>query len=272
MSETALKIVVPGALGRMGRALIRLIDTQPDCVLHSAIERAGHPDISKDVGGLVLGRANGIHLENDIRKVLASTDAIVDFSTPEATLLHAELAAKYRIPLVIGTTGLIAAYKDKIRIAAESTPIVMAPNMSVGVNLLFYLTRQAARVLAADTDVEIVETHHRLKVDAPSGTALRLAEIVGEELKYPEPADYYDCGRCGQVGARPAGRIGIHAVRGGDIVGHHDVNFYGAGEVFTLTHFATSRDNFAKGALRAAVWLQQQPNGLYDMGDVLGLK
>lgn len=272
MSQTALKIVVPGALGRMGRAVIRLIDTRPDGALYGAVERPDHPDIGRDVGNLVLGRHLGVSLEDNLRQVLLGANAVIDFTAPEATLMHTSVAAEYRVPLVVGTTGLTAEQKETIRAAAASTPIVLAPNMSIGMNLLFFLTRQAARVLAADTDVEIVETHHRHKVDAPSGTALKLAEIVGEELGYAQPADHYEYGRQGRTGEREGGRIGLHAVRGGDIVGLHDVNFFGAGEVLTLTHRATSRDNFAKGALRAAAWLQGKPNGLYDMGDVLGLK
>ncbi|NLH47481.1 MAG: 4-hydroxy-tetrahydrodipicolinate reductase [Myxococcales bacterium] len=272
MNKTALKIVVPGALGRMGRAVIRLIDTQPDCALHGAIERPDHPDAGRDVGNLVLGRHLGVSLEDDLRHVLLGADAVVDFTAPEATLSHASVAAEHRVPLIIGTTGLTTEQKETIRAAAASTPIVLAPNMSIGVNLLFFLTRLVARTLAADTDVEIVETHHRHKADAPSGTALKLAEVIGEELGYENPAAHYEYGRQGRTGERESGRIGLHAVRGGDIVGLHDVNFFGAGEVLTLTHRATSRDNFAKGALRAAAWLQGKPSGLYDMGDVLGLK
>lgn len=272
MGEQGLRLVVTGAMGRMGQALVRAIDRDQELKLIGTTERHDHPLIAKDIGMLLLGRHIDVPLENDLRNVIISAQAIIDFTMPEAATWHALVAAQYQLPLVMGTTGLSAEQRETVRRAAESTRIVLAPNMSIQVNLLFYLARRAAQVIGLDTDIEIVETHHRNKADAPSGTALRLAEIIGRELGYEEPAEYYLHGRQGHTGVRPAGRIGLHAVRGGDVVGRHDLLFLGEGETLTLSHHANSRDNFVRGALRAAGWLQNQPNGLYDMGDVLGLK
>ncbi|MHA1569653.1 MAG: 4-hydroxy-tetrahydrodipicolinate reductase [Alphaproteobacteria bacterium] len=267
-----LKLTVTGAMGRMGQALVRAIHADEGCELVGATERHEHPDIGKDVGGLILGRNLDLGLENDLRNAILGAQAIIDFTLPEASIWHGEVAAKYNIPFVVGTTGLNAEHRGKLLEYAETIPVVFAPNMSVGVNLLFHLAQRVAQVIDDDYDAEIVEKHHRNKVDAPSGTALRLAEIVAREWDREEPAEFFDHGRQGQVGVREYGRIGLHAVRGGDVIGEHDLHFLGAGEILTLSHRATSRDNFVKGALRAAHWLQKQEPGLYDMGDVLGLK
>ena len=272
MSEDRLNLVVTGALGRMGRALLRFIAAEPELELVGATERHEHPEIGQDVGRLALGEPNGVMVENDLRNCIVSAKAIIDFTSPEATVGHAGVAAQSGIPLVIGTTGLSAEQREKIVAAAADVPIVLAPNMSIGVNLLFFLARHATRVMGEDTDIEIVESHHRNKVDAPSGTALRLAEVVGEELGYENPEEFYTHGRVGHTGVRPAGRIGLHALRGGGIVGEHDLQLIGDAEVVTLSHRALSRDNFVRGAIRAAYWLQGKDAGLYDMGDVLGLK
>jgi len=271
MGEQGLRLVVTGAMGRMGQALVRAIDREKDLQLIGATERHDHPLIAKDVGTLLLGRHIDVPLENDLRNVIVSAQAILDFTMPESAVWHAQVAARYKLPLVLGTTGLSAEQHKAVRRAAEETRIVLAPNMSIGVNLLFHLARRAARAIGLDADIEIVETHHRHKADAPSGTALRLAEIVGAELGYDDPAEYYIHGRQGYTGVRPAGRIGLHAVRGGDVVGRHDLMFLAEGETLTLSHNANSRDCLVRGALRAAGWLQNQPAGLYDMGDVLGL-
>ncbi len=267
-----LRLIVTGAMGRVGQALVRYIATHDGYELLGAVERHDHPDLARDIGGMLLGRNLGVALENDVRNVILGAHAVIDFTLPEAALRHAEWVAPRGVPLVIGTTGLSAEQKELLAKLAEQAPIVLAPNMSVGVNLLFHLARRAAQVLDEEYDVEIVETHHRNKVDAPSGTALRLAEVVATQWGREEPAEFYDHGREGQVGVREYGRIGLHAVRGGDIVGDHDLHFYGLGEVLTLSHRATTRDNFVKGALRAARWLQGREPGLYDMQDVLGLR
>jgi len=267
-----LKIVVTGAMGRMGQALIRYICAHDGYELLGAVERHDHPDLAKDVGLLLLGRPLEVLLENDLRNVILGAQAVIDFTLPEAALRHAEWTAPRGLPLVIGTTGVSAEQRARIEALAEQAPIVLAPNMSIGVNLLFHLARRAAQTLDEEYDVEIVETHHRNKVDAPSGTALRLAEIVARQWDREEPDEFFDHGRHGQVGVREYGRIGLHAVRGGDVVGEHDLHFFGQGEALTLSHRATSRDNFVKGALRAARWLQGRDPGLYDMQDVLGLR
>lgn len=266
------KIVVTGAMGRMGQAVVRFVRAEPDMELAGAVERPDHPDIAGDIGALALGGNLGVQLQDSLPDAIISAHAVIDFTYPEASVRHAEVCARHQVPLVTGTTGLDEKQREKIRRHAQQTPIVLAPNMSVGVTLLFHLARRAAGVLGEDYDVEIVETHHRNKVDAPSGTALRLAQVVADERGAEDPAALYDHGRVGQVGVRERGRIGLHAVRGGDVVGKHELGFYGAGEVVALSHLATSRDNFVKGALRAARWLQGKPPGLYDMGDVLGLK
>ncbi len=272
MSGERLRVVVAGALGRMGQALVRHIVADEGCELVGAVERPDHPDIGKDVGALVCARGLSVSLESDLRHAVISAQAIIDFSAPDASARNADVAAGHGVALVVGTTGLSDEHKARLRAAAAKTAVVVAPNMSVDVNVLFYLARRAAEIIGAEADVEIVETHHRQKVDAPSGTALRLAEVVGQALGYDEPADYFDHGRHGQVGPRPGGRIGLHAVRGGDVVGRHELHFYGLGEELCLTHAATSRDNFVRGAIRAAHWLQGRSAGYYDMGDVLGLK
>lgn len=272
MNDERLNIVITGALGRMGRALAHFAAASDDIELTGATERYDHELLAQDVGLLLLGKASGVTLENDLANVIVGAKAVIDFTFPEASVNHARVAARYHLPLVIGTTGLTAEHRDAIAEAAADAPIVVAPNMSIGVNVLFHLARRAARALGEDMDIEIVETHHRDKVDAPSGTALRLAEIVGEELGYDNPEDYFIHGRVGHTGARPGGRIGLHAVRGGGVVGSHDLHFLGAAESLTLRHEALSRENFVRGAIRAAFWLQGKEPGLYDMGDVLGLK
>lgn len=269
---TTLRVVIPGAMGRMGQALTRYVHRHEGVELYGATERHDHPDIAADVGGLILGRNIDIKLENDLRNAIIAANAIIDFTRPDASVWHAEMAARYGIPIVIGTTGCSPEQLDKIRSYAAEVPIVLAPNMSIGVNLLFHLAERVAATLGDDYDVEIVEKHHRKKVDAPSGTALRLADTVARQWGCEEPAAVFDHGRHGAHNEREYGRIGLHAVRGGDIVGDHDLHFIGEGEMLTLAHRATSRDNFVKGAIKAAFWLQKREPGHYDMADVLGLK
>ncbi len=264
------KIVIIGAAGRMGRALIRCLRQHPGLRLAGAIEHAECSLLGRDAG-LVAGEGeSGVLISDDLPGSAAEADVLIDFSLHTAVPTHARMAADLGKAMVIGTTGLFPAEKAVLQEAARSVPIVWAPNMSVGVNLLFALVRQAAGVLGLPYDVEITEMHHRHKKDAPSGTALRLAEKVaegrGQNLK--EIAVY---GREGQTGERPAGQIGLHALRGGDIIGDHTVMFAIDGERVEFTHRATSRDTFAMGALRAAAWVVGRPPRIYDMQDVLGL-
>ena len=241
-----LRILINGARGRMGQALATLA-----------------PEL-----GLVVGAA--VDAGDNLAAGLAQSDVIVDFSSPHATQAVLELAIAQRKPVVIGTTGHTAAEKKALLVLAAQTPCVWAGNFSVGVNLLFALTRRAAATLGADYDAEVVEMHHRFKKDAPSGTAARLLEIILEERKLG--ADALRHGRQGMPGERTSTEVGIHALRGGDVVGEHTVLFAALGERLELTHKASDRGIFARGALRAAQWVATQPAGVYDMQDVLGLK
>lgn len=265
-----LKVVVTGATGRMGAELIRYAHENDDCELFGATERHDHPMISQDVGKLMLGEPNGLSLENDLRNVIVGTNAIIDFTSPDSTLIHLQVAVDHKIPIVIGSTGFDNEQKKILHELAPQTRTVFSPNMSMGVNLMWKIAQQMAVALGDEFDAEIVEAHHRKKEDAPSGTALQLAQRVAAGWE-KEAADLIDNGRQGQIGPREYGRIGMHAVRGGDIVGEHTLSFFGPGEEIRIAHRATSRLNFVKGAFRAALFLQSAPDGLYDMMDVLKL-
>ena len=256
-------IVVTGASGRMGQALIAAVLASDKCRLVGALERPGHAWIGRDAGG-------GINISDDPLEVFAKAQAVIDFTAPAATVGFAALAAQARAVHVIGTTGLAPADLAAIAAAARHAVIVRAGNMSLGVNLLVQLTKRIAAVLDEDFDIEIIEAHHRAKVDAPSGTALMLGEAAaaGRGVALDAVADR---GRDGQTGARGRGHIGFSAIRGGDIVGEHDVMFAAAGERIILRHVATDRSIFVRGALRAALWGQHRDPGEYDMADVLGL-
>jgi 4-hydroxy-tetrahydrodipicolinate reductase len=265
------KVAIVGAAGRMGQSLVRCSRLMPAIELVAAVEQAACPLVGKDAG-LVAGIGEtGVTITHDLAAAVAAADALIDFSFHENVPATVRLASGGRKPVVIGTTGLSAEESAAVEQAARLIPVVRAPNMSLGVNLLFALVEQAARVLDLDYDVEIVEAHHRFKKDAPSGTALGLAEKVakGRAQTLRDVAIY---GREGLGGERPRGQIGIHAVRAADIIGEHTVLFAAAGERVEISHRATSRDAFAKGALHAAAWLGGKPAGLYDMQDVLGLK
>lgn len=263
------KIAIVGSSGRMGRSLLSAVFDAPDLELHAALEREGSPFVGKDAGDLV-GATCGISISGDIGSA-AGADVLIDFTRPEATLAHVDFCRKKRVNMVIGTTGLSQEEKSLLADAADDIAIVFAPNMSVGVNLAFKLLEVAASVLGDDYDVEIVEAHHRHKVDAPSGTALKMGEIVAEALgrNLSECAVY---GREGVTGERASSTIGFATVRGGDIVGDHTVLFAGTGERIEITHKASSRATFAGGAMRAARFLRGRDAGLYDMRDVLGLR
>ncbi|SFD01569.1 4-hydroxy-tetrahydrodipicolinate reductase [Tropicimonas isoalkanivorans] len=269
MSETP-GIVVMGASGRMGQMLVREVQAHPRMRLVGAVERPGHDWIGQDLGTAMNGPATGLRVTDDPLEAIAHAQGVIDFTTPETTVELSTLTAQARAVHVIGTTGLSDADIEKLDAAARHAVIVRAGNMSLGVNLLTQLTRQVAAALDADFDIEVVEAHHRHKVDAPSGTALMLGEAAaaGRGLDFREA---YVAARDGITGARAPGTIGFSAIRGGDIVGEHDVIFAGAGERIVLRHVASDRAIFARGALKAALWGQDRMPGHYSMLDVLGL-
>ncbi len=263
-------IVVTGASGRMGQMLISAVLASDKCRLVGVTEREGHDWVGNDLGTCMGGAASGVPVVSDAIEVVKDAQAIIDFTSPAATVAHAELAAQARAVHVIGTTGMTDEDIAKVDAAARHAPIIRAGNMSLGVNLLTKLTRMVAQALDEDFDVEIVEAHHRHKVDAPSGTALMLGEAAAEG-RGVSLSDVRDSGRDGITGARKAGDIGFTAIRGGDVVGEHDVIFAADGERIVLRHLATDRAIFSRGALKAALWGQGKAPGHYDMMDVLGL-
>ncbi len=265
-----ISIAVTGCSGRMGQMLIRAVDERDDCRLSGVTERAGHDWVGRDLGEASGGAARGVVVSDDPLEVFAEAQAVLDFTLPGPTVEHAALAAQARLVHVIGTTGFDDSHLEKLAAAARHATIVRAGNMSLGVNLLTAITRQVAAALDADFDIEVVETHHNQKVDAPSGTALMLGEAAAEG-RGTTLAEASDRGRDGLTGARKRGDIGFAALRGGDVVGEHDVIFAGQGERIVLRHVATDRMLFARGALRAAVWGQGKKPGAYSMNDVLGL-
>ncbi|MFA6971960.1 MAG: 4-hydroxy-tetrahydrodipicolinate reductase [Gallionella sp.] len=265
-----IKIAIAGSSGRMGKVLLECVAQADDLVLHAALEHAGSEMLGRDAGELA-GRACGVKISADVEAALQGADVLIDFTRPEGTLLHLEVCRKLGVNMVIGTTGFNAQQKAQLGAAAQDVGIVFAPNMSVGVNLVFKLLETASRVLSEGYDIEIIEAHHRHKVDAPSGTALGLGEVVARTLG----RDLAECavyGREGVTGERDPSTIGFATVRGGDIVGDHTVLYAGIGERIEITHKASSRATFALGALRAARYLAANPAGMYDMQDVLNLK
>lgn len=263
-------IVITGVSGRMGQMLVRLVSESDKVRLVGAVERPGSPWIGQDLGAAMGGQPNGVIVTDDAVGAIAKAQAVIDFTTPAATVAFAELAAQARAVHVIGTTGLEPDDLAAISRAARHAPIIRAGNMSLGVNLLMGLTRRVAAALGTDWDIEIVEAHHRHKVDAPSGTALMLGEAAAEG-RGATLEDLRTPAREGLTGARPEGSIGFAAIRGGDVVGEHDVIFAAPGERIVLRHLATDRAIFARGALQAAIWGQDKGPGEYDMMDVLGL-
>lgn len=262
-------IVITGASGRMGQMLARIVAENEAVRLVGAVERAGHDWIGQDLGEAMGGAANGVTVTDDPLEAFAKAQAVLDFTSPEATLGFADLAAQARLVHVIGTTGMTDEQIARLEPASRHAVIVRAGNMSLGVNLLVQLTRKVAQALDTEFDIEVVETHHRHKVDAPSGTALMLGEAAAEG-RGVSLSDVADRGRDGITGARHPGHIGFAALRGGDVVGEHDVIFAGPGERIVLRHLATDRAIFARGALKAALWGLGQTPGHYSMADVLG--
>ena len=266
-----LRIAVAGSGGRMGRTIIEACQQAENCQLTVALERMDSSLVGADAGELAGVGKLGVAIVGDVNKVMDQFDVMIDFTSVDSTLDHIEVCRENNKKLVIGTTGFSSAQKQIIEQAGKEIAIVFAPNMSVGVNLCLKLLQMAASVLNEDYDIEVVEAHHRHKVDAPSGTALRMGEVVAETLgrKLEDCAVY---GREGMTGARDPNTIGFETIRAGDIVGDHTVMFAGIGERVEITHKASSRMTFAKGAVRAAKWLEDKNTGLFDMQDVLGLK
>ena len=265
-----INIAIAGSSGRMGRALIEAVNQAPDMRLAAALERPGSALLGKDAGELV-GAPCGTLITDNADAALQGAHALIDFTRPEGTLAHIALCRQHKANIVIGTTGFTPEQKQIIQDASRDIGIVFAPNMSVGVNIVFKLLEQAAKVLAEGYDIEIIEAHHRYKVDAPSGTALRMGEVVAAALG----RDLAECavyGREGVTGERNPSSIGFATVRGGDIIGDHTVLFAGIGERIEISHKASSRASFSMGALRAARFLAGKGAGLYDMQDVLGLR
>jgi 4-hydroxy-tetrahydrodipicolinate reductase len=269
MEQSNTRIAVTGAAGRMGRSLIALSQSQPKLSLGAAIERAGSPHLGTDPGLLAGTDATGIEIVDALESVIDRFDVLIDFTIPEATLNHVAICRAAGKRMVIGTTGLGDAVQN-VREASTDIAIVFAPNMSVGVNLCFRLVELAARALGDDFDIEIIEAHHRHKIDAPSGTAVKMGEIIAATLG----RDLAECavyGREGRTGARDRKTIGFETIRAGEIVGDHTVLFGGAGERIEITHRAADRTTFASGALKAADWVASREAGMFDMLDVLGL-
>jgi 4-hydroxy-tetrahydrodipicolinate reductase len=255
-----MRIGVTGAAGRMGRTLIEAVQADHDLKLGAALEIAASPALGTEIGGA--------RVTSDIAAAVSACDVLIDFTRPEGTMQHLQACLKQSRALVIGTTGFSEPQMKAIREAAGRIPVCQSPNFAVGVNVLFKTVEAVARALGGDYDVEIIEAHHRHKVDSPSGTALKLGEIVASGLGKKD----FVFGRQGDTGERPSRQIAFHAIRGGDIVGEHTVLFAGAGERLELTVRSQSRMTYASGAVRAAKWLLKKPAGLYDMFDVLGLK
>ena len=266
-----IKVIVAGAAGRMGSRLIALIKDATALALAGAVEGKGHHALGQDAGEMAGVGKMGVPITDDLSHLLDRAEVVVDFSAPEATLRHLRAVAERRRAMVIGTTGLNAAELDELTSLTRQVPCVFSPNMSVGVTLIYKVISEMAKTLGDDYDIEVIEAHHRLKKDAPSGTALKIAEVLARALN----RDLTQVGvyaRKGLIGERKKQDIGIQTIRAGDIVGDHTILFGGMGERIELTHRASSRDTFARGALRAAGWVVSQPPGLYDMMDVLDLR
>jgi len=268
-ADDRLRIAIPGASGRMGRMLIEAIAASPDCTLAGATDMAGSPALGQDAGAPI-GLHTGVPVTSDIATGFAPAQVIIDFTRPEGSLAHLAACRERGIKAVIGTTGFTPAQKAEIAEHARHTAVVLAPNMNVGVHVVMKLLDQAARLMSQGYDIEVIEAHHRHKVDAPSGTALQMGEVLAKALG----RDLKDCAvyaREGHTGPRDPSTIGFSAIRGGDIIGDHTVMFAAAGERIEISHKSSSRAGYAAGALRAARFLANQPRGLFTMTDVLGL-
>lgn len=264
------RVAIIGAAGRMGRVLIEAVDLNDGAELGAALVMASDPMLGVEAGAMAgLNKTFNVNTSSDLQAQIDDFDVLIDFTAPEATMKNIEICKAAGKKIVIGTTGLNDEQKKQLETAAQEMAIVFAPNYSVGVNLCLNLLRMASKVMGDDSDIEVIEMHHKHKVDAPSGTALRMGEVIAETMDWDlnEVACY---GREGQTGARPHKQIGFETIRGGDVVGDHTVMFATEGERVEITHKAQSRMTFAKGAVRAAVWLSEKDTGIYDMSDVLG--
>lgn len=266
-----ITFAVSGALGRMGTRIITLGLQEGGLRLSGALERKGHDAIGKDIGLLIGAGETGVRLTDNPVEAFSDANVIIEFTSPSVTIEHLKIVVEMNKSMVIGTTGFSKEELQTVRDLVQKIPCVMAPNMSVGINLLLKVLRDIARVIGEEYDIEIIEAHHRLKKDAPSGTAMKMAQVIADTLgrNLDDVAVYT---RKGLIGERTKKEIGLQTIRAGDIVGEHTVIFGGIGERIEITHRASSRDTFAKGALRAARWIVGKSPGLYDMQDVLGLK
>ena len=268
-ASSPLRIAIAGASGRMGRMLVEAVQASPDVVLAGALDVPSSPAVGSDASAF-LGVSSGVHITADLHEGLKNAQYLIDFTRPEGTIAHLRACRELGVKLIIGTTGFSDEQKAEINDAARDIGIVMSPNMAVGVNVVFKLLAQAAKALKEGYDIEIIEAHHRHKVDAPSGTALKMGEVVAEAVG----RDLKECavyGREGVTGERDPSTIGFATIRGGDVVGDHTVLFAGIGERIEITHKSSSRSTYAQGSLRAARYLATQPHGLFSMDDVLGL-
>jgi dihydrodipicolinate reductase len=265
-----IKVAVAGVAGRMGVRILSLLQNEDGVSVTGATEKEGHPALGKDVGIIAGLKELGVRVSDKIDTAAEGADAIIDFTIPISTLGNAEYASRTGKSMVIGTTGFSEEEKRRLEKLAEGFPCLMSPNMSIGVNVMFEVAKRIAEFLGDEFDVEIIEAHHRYKADSPSGTALRLGEEIADALgrDFKEAARF---DRYGRIGERKKDEIGIQTVRGGDIVGEHTVMYCGVGERIELTHRALSRDNFARGAIRALKWVVGKPPGIYTMKDVLGI-
>lgn len=266
-----VRAAIAGIAGRMGSRIAQLIGDTEGIEVAAGFEHPDHPKIGKDISEVIAGASSGLTVAGTIQDVLDKADVVIDFTSAATSLAHMQAAAGSKKPMVIGSTGFSPEQMSQARELAANFPCILAPNMSVGVNVLFKVAADVARLLGDDFDIEIVESHHRFKKDAPSGTAVKLAQVIAESLG----RDLGQVGvyaRHGLIGERNSKEIGIQTLRGGDIVGEHTVLFAGLGERIELTHRAHSRDNFARGAIHAALWIVRQPPGLYDMQNVLGIQ
>ncbi len=266
-----IKVVVAGAAGRMGCRLVSLVRDSTALTLGGALEGKSHHALGEDAGETAGSGHAGVPITDDLAALMERGEVVIDFSSPQATLEHLRIVAQHRRAMVIGTTGFSASELEEVRSLARQVPCVVSPNMSVGINLICKVIGEMAKALGDEYDIEVIEAHHRLKKDAPSGTALKIAEVLAQAVSrnLGEVGVY---ARQGLIGERTKGEIGIQTIRAGDIVGDHTVIFGGMGERIEVTHRASSRDTFASGALRAARWVVRQPPGLYDMMDVLTLR
>lgn len=266
-----IKAVVTGAAGKMGSRIINILSATEGFALGGALEKKGHALVGQDAGGPAGIGATGVKITDDLGAALKGGDVLIDFTFPETSMVHIKACAEQGKPMVIGSTGFSKDQVAEVGTLVKNVPCVLSPNMSVGVNVCFKVLADLAKILGPGFDAEIVEWHHRLKKDAPSGTAVRMGEVVAKALgrDYQKTAKYH---REGMTGARTDEEIGMQTVRGGDIVGEHTVYFIGMGERIELTHRAHTRDMFVRGAVRAAAWVMDKKPGLYDMQDVLGLK